>query len=102
MLLVLECAPVEHDIARFPLERLLPIGLAGQGAVAALHVELALHDDEFLVNLARPPALWVHDDRDRKSTRLNSSHTVTTYAVFCLKKKTRTKSGYSHSFHSPA
>src|SRR5436190_16592578 len=31
------------------------------------------------------------DDRagDRKSTRLNSSHTVISYAVFCLKKKTR-------------
>src|SRR5438132_7691094 len=28
--------------------------------------------------------------RDRKSTRLNSSHTVISYAVFCLKKKTRT------------
>src|SRR5437588_3407181 len=26
---------------------------------------------------------------DRKSTRLNSSHTVISYAVFCLKKKTR-------------
>src|SRR5438034_6417178 len=26
-------------------------------------------------------------DADRKSTRLNSSHTVTSYAVFCLKKK---------------
>src|SRR5438034_5715664 len=25
---------------------------------------------------------------DRKSTRLNSSHTVNSYAVFCLKKKT--------------
>src|SRR5688500_881813 len=25
--------------------------------------------------------------RDRKSTRLNSSHLVTSYAVFCLKKK---------------
>src|SRR5260221_2323661 len=25
---------------------------------------------------------------DRKSTRLNSSHTVISYAVFCLKKKT--------------
>src|SRR5438034_3668306 len=25
---------------------------------------------------------------DRKSTRLNSSHTVSSYAVFCLKKKT--------------
>src|SRR5438034_4416189 len=30
------------------------------------------------------------DDRlDRKSTRLNSSHTVISYAVFCLKKKSR-------------
>src|SRR5438034_3797087 len=28
-------------------------------------------------------------DRDRKSTRLNSSHTVISYAVFCLKKKNR-------------
>src|SRR5438132_5515004 len=28
-----------------------------------------------------------HDDRDRKSTRLNSSHAVISYAVFCLKKK---------------
>src|SRR5260221_7673940 len=27
---------------------------------------------------------WI---RDRKSTRLNSSHTVISYAVFCLKKK---------------
>src|SRR5438132_7046274 len=27
------------------------------------------------------------DDQDRKSTRLNSSHTVISYAVFCLKKK---------------
>src|SRR5256885_3574545 len=26
---------------------------------------------------------------DRKSTRLNSSHLVISYAVFCLKKKTR-------------
>src|SRR5256885_13093829 len=29
-------------------------------------------------------------DRDRKSTRLNSSHLVISYAVFCLKKKTTT------------
>src|SRR5690625_6424965 len=27
---------------------------------------------------------------DRKSTRLNSSHVAISYAVFCLKKKTRT------------
>src|SRR5256885_7045470 len=29
----------------------------------------------------------VAEDRDRKSTRLNSSHLVISYAVFCLKKK---------------
>src|SRR5947207_9952218 len=30
--------------------------------------------------------------RDRKSTRLNSSHTVISYAVFCLKKKSSMQS----------
>src|SRR5256885_10375526 len=29
---------------------------------------------------------------DRKSTRLNSSHLVNSYAVFCLKKKKKAKS----------
>src|SRR2546429_1354145 len=29
------------------------------------------------------------DPRDRKSTRLNSSHGYISYAVFCLKKKTK-------------
>src|SRR5256885_6318993 len=28
-----------------------------------------------------------HESKDRKSTRLNSSHLVISYAVFCLKKK---------------
>src|SRR5204863_7689924 len=28
-----------------------------------------------------------HDETDRKSTRLNSSHVEISYAVFCLKKK---------------
>src|SRR5690625_6660794 len=28
------------------------------------------------------------EERDRKSTRLNSSHVATSYAVFCVKKKT--------------
>src|SRR5256885_10242895 len=34
--------------------------------------------------------LW-HRREDRKSTRLNSSHLVISYAVFCLKKKTQKK-----------
>src|SRR5256885_12152160 len=33
--------------------------------------------------------------RDRKSTRLNSSHLVISYAVFCLKKKIRRPSDYT-------
>src|SRR5438132_10587330 len=38
---------------------------------------------------------------DRKSTRLNSSHTVISYAVFCLKKKKEkiNKSEYNHINH---
>src|SRR5699024_11249205 len=32
------------------------------------------------------------EQRDRKSTRLNSSHVSISYAVFCLKKKRRTSS----------
>src|SRR5438552_8314763 len=31
------------------------------------------------------------DDEDRKSTRLNSSHQIISYAVFCLKKKKKKK-----------
>src|SRR5699024_12801309 len=34
-------------------------------------------------DVTRATALW----RDRKSTRLNSSHVSISYAVFCLKKK---------------
>src|SRR2546426_3352289 len=34
--------------------------------------------------------------RDRKSTRLNSSHLVISYAVFCLKKKKKTRSEFIH------
>src|SRR2546422_4578156 len=33
------------------------------------------------------PLPMIHMTRDRKSTRLNSSHGYISYAVFCLKKK---------------
>src|SRR2546422_5067277 len=36
-------------------------------------------------------------DGDRKSTRLNSSHGYISYAVFCLKKKSSTRSLYRSS-----
>src|SRR5690242_21316381 len=40
----------------------------------------ALHDRELRIPIR-------HVQRDRKSTRLNSSHMSISYAVFCLKKK---------------
>src|SRR5438034_6788525 len=46
---------------------------------------------------------------DRKSTRLNSSHTVISYAVFCLKKKNKknpqvliVENSHTHSSHHTA
>src|SRR5690349_23185256 len=38
-----------------------------------------------------PPDVLPDHHRDRKSTRLNSSHVEISYAVFCLKKKKKKK-----------
>src|SRR5256885_12061224 len=57
-----------------------------------------------LLHLNAQSRLWILVDRcllrrrppaagDRKSTRLNSSHLVISYAVFCLKKKKQTLHG---------
>src|SRR5256885_8406283 len=39
---------------------------------------------------------------DRKSTRLNSSHLVISYAVFCLKKKKQIKSNFTPRPENPS
>src|SRR5438270_11880324 len=59
---------------------------------------LSLHDALPILQPARPGGRrqgWRPDRRrnaarDRKSTRLNSSHSQISYAVFCLKKKKNT------------
>src|SRR5256885_9889557 len=43
-------------------------------------------------NASSVPVLQLALSRDRKSTRLNSSHLVISYAVFCLKKKKQSDS----------
>src|SRR5437588_7939300 len=55
-------------------------------AESAWHRERGPDEDRRDAGRAQGAALG----RDRKSTRLNSSHTVISYAVFCLKKKKRT------------
>src|SRR3712207_8768388 len=54
-----------------------PVGNRGADC-HSVHLALELGDDE--ADRTRRP-------RDRKSTRLNSSHANISYAVFCLKKK---------------
>src|SRR2546430_13579524 len=39
----------------------------------------------------------LRERRDRKSTRLNSSHSQISYAVFCLKKKKNNKTILNHT-----
>src|SRR2546430_3710389 len=67
---------------------LLNLGIRerGVGANGPIVDERATGDDNRAapdrdVGVAEPPI------RDRKSTRLNSSHSQISYAVFCLKKK---------------
>src|SRR5688572_31690768 len=46
----------------------------------------------YIVQRQQPhPEHLVGDEEDRKSTRLNSSHSQISYAVFCLKKKKKKK-----------
>src|SRR5215211_8711576 len=55
----------------------------------ALHIAFAA-DERATVDAFREAAMAAggrDNGGDRKSTRLNSSHTVISYAVFCLKKK---------------
>src|SRR5438132_8277900 len=47
-----------------------------------------------------PPVREAVELLDRKSTRLNSSHTVISYAVFCLKKKKRVSYHHHPSNHA--
>src|SRR5256885_13026798 len=44
----------------------------------------------YVVNRRQVGVASLQRRRDRKSTRLNSSHLVISYAVFCLKKKKHT------------
>ena len=94
-------------------ERIVPLALIGVAAplLAALAMTLTFAAQETpapaedpaaetaVVGLteilpAEAPAGLEYEDfsiLDRKSTRLNSSHVVISYAVFCLKKKTHTR-----------
>src|SRR5438034_8812618 len=68
------CSPDSNSVTGLAADRAVQIEADAPGAVYAL----------------------TNQATDRKSTRLNSSHTVISYAVFCLKKKT-TKNATDHA-----
>src|SRR5690606_41794515 len=103
-----EHAPAHRRVLSFPTRRSSDLQRAG---VARVGLELLLlhdlddrrrraqgeehgedqhaHAAEFLVHAAPPPSTtacgcWRTASEDRKSTRLNSSHVKSSYAVFCL------------------
>src|SRR5256885_7264809 len=54
----------------------------------SLEARIASYELAAKLQLSAPEALdLTGESEDRKSTRLNSSHLVISYAVFCLKKK---------------
>src|SRR5947208_5127079 len=83
-------------IRRPPRSTLFPYTTLFRSLDPGVQVHLAAGDDGRTVSLADRDApedpgrfLPGHDllIGDRKSTRLNSSHQIISYAVFCLKKK---------------
>src|SRR2546430_10248983 len=60
-----------------------PLGPEPQLPAEHFEVEAFLADPKIVVEESE----HARDQRDRKSTRLNSSHSQISYAVFCLKKK---------------
>src|SRR5438034_5400739 len=78
--LALSLGECQNPIVAQPLGELLLANLEDKWMRAAVASSSARFPAEILKYiLTRVP--------DRKSTRLNSSHTVISYAVFCLKKK---------------
>src|SRR5438034_11665898 len=75
-----DTAPTE--IYTLSLHDALPISVARTGLAKGAQVVIEGGP------VASPAGAGGRQATDRKSTRLNSSHTVISYAVFCLKKKT--------------
>src|SRR5947207_15942591 len=78
------------DIYTLSLHDALPILLLGVHRGSVVGTRQAYQDQEAWSAGEEYLPSWL----DRKSTRLNSSHTVISYAVFCLKKKKKNSRSY--------
>src|SRR2546430_11829855 len=75
------------EIYTLSLHDALPILLKTGGAYLPLDPEYPSERIAFMIEDAQAQVILTQSRLDRKSTRLNSSHSQISYAVFCLKKK---------------
>src|SRR2546430_6030443 len=84
----------------FPYTTLFRSGMLGQPVyfltpeVVGVHLKGELREGVTATDLALTITQMLRQ-ADRKSTRLNSSHSQISYAVFCLKKKKKTNTSHS-------
>src|SRR2546422_5377215 len=79
-------------IRRPPRSTLFPYTTLFRSQHPAQHQLEAPFGDGWEAEILRHDLALLGEFRDRKSTRLNSSHGYISYAVFCLKKKKTTTS----------
>src|SRR3712207_7675687 len=76
-----------HDA--LPILQVLPAAQPGPSHATTVEDQREAPLDDLGAQLERHPGDAGQQTGDRKSTRLNSSHANISYAVFCLKKKTK-------------
>src|SRR2546426_4260247 len=85
------CAlPICHGL-RIGRSRGRRLEVVGQPFALGRHVRIVCAERVDLGEALAPRRRQLGQGGDRKSTRLNSSHLVISYAVFCLKKKKQSK-----------
>src|SRR5690625_6156082 len=74
--------PTRRSSDLFVFPSLLVQGIQKIASLRKSKISLLLRYEDHRLKRIKPPRL--RDSQDRKSTRLNSSHVSTSYAVFCL------------------
>ena len=91
---ILQILPT-HPIIRNSVEQAIQYGKPGN-----VIVDLSSTAPDIILELYQQAKdAGMFQNEDRKSTRLNSSHLVISYAVFCLKKKNRVRTSSGSLFY---
>src|SRR3712207_8551756 len=95
LLLVYSCLEEDNSSSIYISEEIPLIRTENSKQDILENTQVLIHRMEDIIRKHPEQWMWFHDrwnlyrdfKKDRKSTRLNSSHANISYAVFCLKKK---------------